>query len=66
MEQVATPDLHGIYAQACGKTIERARGVVQARLGITEDEAYGWLRKAAMDERLPLVEVARRTLEAQD
>ena len=48
------------------KTIERARGVVQARLGITEDEAYGWLRKAAMDERLPLVEVARRTLEAQD
>ena len=48
------------------KTIERARGVVQARLGITEDEAYSWLRKAAMDERLPLVEVARRTLEAQD
>lgn len=48
------------------KTIERARGVVQARLGVTEDEAYTWLRRAAMDQRLPLVDVARRTLEARD
>ena len=48
------------------KTIERARGVVQARLGITEDEAYTWLRRAAMDQRLPLVDVARRTLEAHE
>jgi AmiR/NasT family two-component response regulator len=48
------------------KVIERARGVVQARLGSTEDEAYTWLRRAAMDQRLPLAEVARRTLEAQD
>ena len=47
------------------KTIERARGVVQARLGISEEEAYTWLRRAAMDQRLPLVDVARRTLDAQ-
>ncbi len=46
------------------KTIERARGVVQQRLRLSEDEAYTWLRTAAMDQRLPLVEVARRTLEA--
>lgn len=46
------------------KTIERARGLVQQRLGLTEDEAYTWLRTAAMDQRMPLVEVARRTLEA--
>jgi response regulator NasT len=46
------------------KTIERARGVVQHRLGVSEDEAYTWLRRAAMDQRLPLVEVARRTLQA--
>ena len=46
------------------KVIERARGVVQQRLGVTEGEAYVWLRTAAMDQRLPLVEVARRTLEA--
>lgn len=44
------------------KIIERARGVVQQQMGITEDEAYTWLRRAAMDQRLPLVEVARRTL----
>ncbi len=48
------------------KTIERARGVVQARLGVTEDDAYTWLRRAAMDQRLPLAEVARRTLENRD
>ncbi len=47
------------------KTIERARGVVQARLGISEEEAYTWLRRAAMDQRLPLVDVARRTLGAE-
>lgn len=46
------------------KTIERARGLVQERLGLTEDQAYTWLRTTAMDQRLPLVEVARRTLDA--
>ena len=46
------------------KTIERARGLVMQRLGIGEDAAYTWLRKAAMDQRLALVEVARRTLAA--
>jgi response regulator NasT len=46
------------------KTIERARGVVQDRLGVTEAEAYTWLRKAAMDQRISMAEVARRTLEA--
>lgn len=47
------------------KTIERARGVVQQRLGVSEEEAYAWLRKAAMDQRLPLVEVAQRMLESR-
>ena len=47
------------------KTIERARGVVMQSLGLSEDEAYAWLRKAAMDQRMTLVEVARRTLETK-
>jgi response regulator NasT len=47
------------------KTIERARGLVQERLGVSEQDAYTWLRKAAMDQRSTLVEVARRTLDAQ-
>lgn len=46
------------------KVIERARGLVQQRLGVSEDEAYSWLRRAAMDQRLPLAEVARKTLNA--
>lgn len=46
------------------KVIERARGVVQQRLGISEEQAYTWLRRAAMDQRLPLAEVARKTLES--
>lgn len=46
------------------KVIERARGVVMDSLGLSEDEAYAWLRKAAMDQRLSLADVARRTLEA--
>lgn len=45
------------------KTIERARGLVQQRLAISEQEAYTWLRKAAMDQRLSLVDVARRTVQ---
>jgi response regulator NasT len=59
-EQQKTRELAQTLADR--KTIERARGVVQERLGLSEDEAYSWLRKAAMDQRLPLVEVARRTL----
>ncbi|MEZ5186315.1 MAG: response regulator [Candidatus Nanopelagicales bacterium] len=46
------------------KTIERARGHVQEKLGISELEAYTWLRKAAMDQRRTLAEVARMTLDA--
>jgi two-component system, response regulator PdtaR len=46
------------------KVIERARGVVQQRLGISEEQAYTWLRRAAMDQRMPLAEVARRTLDS--
>lgn len=46
------------------KTIERARGLVMSALGMTEDEAYTWLRKTAMDQRTTLVEVARRTVES--
>jgi len=32
-------------------------------LALSEQDAYTWLRKAAMDQRLSLAEVARRTIE---
>jgi response regulator NasT len=61
-EQQRSRDLEQSLADR--KTIERARGLVQQRLSIPEQDAYTWLRKAAMDQRLSLVEVARRTLQA--
>jgi two-component system, response regulator PdtaR len=62
-EQQKTRELAQSLAER--KTIERARGLVQQRLGISEEEAYTWLRRAAMDQRLPLIEVAQRTLDSQ-
>jgi response regulator NasT len=44
------------------RDIERAKGVVIDRTGLTEQEAYRWLRQAAMDARRPLADVARDVL----
>jgi response regulator NasT len=44
------------------KIIERAKGTLMARLGLTEDDAFKRLRRAAMDSRKPMVEVARALL----
>ncbi|MCO5301144.1 MAG: response regulator [Candidatus Nanopelagicales bacterium] len=62
VEQQRSRDLEQSLADR--KTIERARGLVQQRLSISEQDAYTWLRRAAMDQRLSLAEVARRTLQA--
>ncbi len=42
--------------------IERAKGTLMTRFGLTEDEAFKRLRRAAMDSRKPMVEVARALL----
>lgn len=47
---------------AARRDIERAKGVIGTRLGLSEDAAYRWLRQAAMDARRPLAEVARDVL----
>jgi response regulator NasT len=44
------------------RDVERAKAVVAQRLGLTEEEAYRWLRQSAMDARLPLGDVARQVL----
>ncbi len=44
------------------KVIERAKGLLMSRSGLTEDQAYRRLRRAAMDTRRPLVDVARDML----
>lgn len=48
------------------RDVERAKAVVAERLGLGEDEAYRWLRQSAMDARLPLGDLARQVLRAQD
>jgi response regulator NasT len=44
------------------KLIERAKGALMARFTLTEDEAFRRLRRAAMDSRRPMVEIARALL----
>jgi response regulator NasT len=44
------------------KVIERAKGTLMARLGLTEDEAFRRLRRAAMDSRRPMVDIAKALL----
>ena len=40
------------------RSLDRAKGVLQERLGITEPEAFRWIQKTAMDLRLSMREVA--------
>lgn len=44
------------------KVIERAKGTLMTRYGLSEEEAFRRLRRAAMDSRRPMVDVARALL----
>ena len=44
------------------RVIERAKGRLMARHALTEEEAFQRLRRAAMDSRRPMVEIARALL----
>ena len=48
------------------KVIDRAKGLLMQRQGLSEKLAYEKLRKAAMDKGLRLAEVAQRMLDAAD
>jgi len=48
------------------KVVERAKGLLMQRHGITESEAYTRLRKTAMDKGLKLSDVAQRILDVAD
>ena len=48
------------------KAIDRAKGLLMQRQGLTEEEAYARLRKAAMDKGLKIAEMAQRNLEVAD
>lgn len=40
------------------KAVDRAKGVLMAKLKITESEAFRWIQKTAMDRRMGMKEVA--------
>jgi AmiR/NasT family two-component response regulator len=44
------------------KVVERAKGRLMARYQLSEDEAFHRLRRAAMDSRRPMVDIARALL----
>jgi two-component system, response regulator / RNA-binding antiterminator len=48
------------------KLIDRAKGLLMQRQGLSEQEAYEKLRKTAMDRGLKLAEVAQRILDVAD
>ena len=48
------------------KTIDRAKGLLMQRRGLSEQQAYDKLRKSAMDRGLKLGEVAQRILDVAD
>jgi two-component system, response regulator PdtaR len=45
------------------KAVERAKGVLQQRLGLPEPEAFRWIQKTAMDLRLSMRQVADGVVE---
>ncbi len=45
------------------KVVERAKGLLQAKQGMTESEAFKWIQRAAMDRRTSMKRVAEVVLE---
>ncbi|GAA4428646.1 ANTAR domain-containing response regulator [Acidovorax lacteus] len=66
-EQALRAELADARSELQGrKTIDRAKGLLMQRQGLTEQQAYDKLRKTAMDKGLKLVDVAQRILDVAD
>jgi response regulator NasT len=48
------------------KLVERAKGLLQAKQGLSEPEAFKWIQRAAMDKRTTMRQVAEVVLETLD
>jgi response regulator NasT len=48
------------------KLVERAKGLLQSKQGMTEPEAFKWIQRAAMDRRTTMKRVAEVVLETFD
>lgn len=45
------------------KLVDRAKGLLNAKMNLTEPEAFRWIQKASMDRRLTMQEVAVTVIE---
>ncbi|WP_430592956.1 ANTAR domain-containing response regulator [Humidisolicoccus flavus] len=45
------------------KIVDRAKGLLNQRMGLSEPEAFRWIQKASMDRRLTMAEVAAAVIE---
>lgn len=48
------------------KLVERAKGILMSRQGLSEDQAYVKLRKSAMDRGVKIADIAQRIIDAAD
>lgn len=48
------------------KLVDRAKGLLNQRMGLSEPEAFRWIQKASMDRRLTMGEVSRAVIEQLD
>jgi Response regulator with putative antiterminator output domain len=44
------------------KLLDRAKGLLQIKMKLTEPEAYRWMQKASMDRRLTIAQVAETVI----
>jgi len=47
------------------KAIERAKGILMRRTGLSEQEAYRILQRTSQDRSVPMVDVAREVLDSE-
>lgn len=45
------------------KLVDRAKGLLNQRMGLSEPEAFRWIQKASMDRRLTMGEVSKAIIE---
>lgn len=48
---------------ATRKVLDRAKGILNDTMGLTEPEAFRWIQKASMDRRLTMREVAQTVID---
>ena len=48
---------------ATRKLLDRAKGILNNTMGLTEPEAFRWIQKASMDRRLTMKEVAQTVID---